>query len=157
MSKEMTHTTQQTNHAVAAVLIFVSVFVFVTWSHSHWCCNRSRTQDNQNHQIIRPYSYSCPGFVRIRAPAERTTMNTTNQHNNQQQGRGRIRIRAPAEHTTINTNNQQISPWPYSYSCPVHIRIRALDKQTTINTNNQRLSHGHICIRAPAVFVFMSG
>ena len=31
MSKEMTHTTQQSNHAVAAVFIFMSVFVFVTW------------------------------------------------------------------------------------------------------------------------------
>ena len=56
MSKEMTHTTQQSNHAVAAVLIFVSVFVFVTWPHSHWCCSRSRTHDNQ----MMP-RYPCPG------------------------------------------------------------------------------------------------
>ena len=82
--KEMTHTTQQSNHAAAAVFIFVSVFVFVTWPHSHWCCNRSRTHNNQNKQIIRPYLYSCSGFVRIRAPAEHTTINTKNQHSNQQ-------------------------------------------------------------------------
>ena len=107
-------------------------------SHSYPSCGH-----RHNNQRIRlwPYSYLCPGFVRIRAPTEYTTINTNNQHKQSPQ--------------TINTtiNNKAVAafvfvPQPYSYSCPGHIRMRAQlnTRQSTQQPEN----------RAAAVFVFVS-